>query len=235
VTSKGKVVASTFAEGLGRAVTLSFDPEATPTPQVAQVLLAAVRYAASGPQPGIVTSAPQRLLFDATLQSGGPLELRLQAIVPPALRVTSVDGGVATAPVVWRFSLAEGEDARRRMTVVPDLPGTWRIDATLSEQQTGAILANASLDLSVLGSRQELLAAAVAAVAALPPGGIQAHALAELSAIDSRHGGRDASESAICHLLAAIESVKKLNEATAARLALDALLRELELTSAATP
>ncbi len=234
--SGAKLVASTYDYGASRSVTLTFDPEVTPTEDVARLLVSAVRHAATARRPARVAGQDEWVSFVATLAAGGPANLRITAELPPGGRVVEAPLSEGAAPVTWRFLLDDGESATRELLLAPG-PEPGILEAVLAYESGGSWLelAAASVDVSPAMDAEELLREAAGAVGALgvtgPDVALRAEALSNLGAIRLPLAGDPEADQAVKHVLNALKSVLAMeHQGTAsARTALGELLRALEI------
>jgi hypothetical protein len=238
-TCDGDVVLSTHAYGDGRAATFTFDPEANAdVPGLAEVLVAAVRWAGAAGRPSAVPGAPQFLGIDAGLTSAGSFDFRLVADVPSGLEVVSAPLSLTDDPPTWAFTLAAGEEAHRTLVVRAQEAGTYPVTSSLSFSYAGSsfLAASTSFDVAIPRAIETMLADATFSVAALSDANRGA-ALSHLAAVTLPPATRKEAERSIRHVLHAAELVASMRDplAPAARRDVDALLRALELASIALP
>jgi subtilase family serine protease len=241
-TSRGDVVASVNRYGAGRSVLLTFDTEAGPATAMSDLLLRTLAFAGGGTTLAPVIGQPLDVELAATLASGGPATLRLQADVPPGLTVVAAQGASTLTPPTWIFSLPPGQSQSSWLTVSPARAGTFTLDSSLWLNGGSALLlAAASIDVGPVASADALLQAAITAAKGLGGQSKQDQSrrdkvVAGLTAIQLPIRSASAGAVAISHVLDAIDDLATVASPPATlHHELDQLLVALEVaTSAAT-
>jgi hypothetical protein len=140
-------VVSTNRYGSGRAVTLTFNPEANDNAAMRDLLVQAVNFAAryDGRLAVLpVPRVPQYVMFTSTLTSpAGPLDFRLEAVTATGLTPLADDGTATTSPRTWTYALSSSTPVVKSLGVlVPQSsanpPPSYRIDASLTLTTGGA-------------------------------------------------------------------------------------------------
>jgi hypothetical protein len=222
--ARGRTLVSTHQYGSGRAVTITFDPEAVPTPAVADLMVRAVVWAGGGERGVLVPGEEQELLLNAGSGMYGSNEFVLTAHPGPGLEVRGEEP-------VWTFSLGQGEALAQGLTVTATDPGTYRVDATLAVRHTGATYEamTVGIELTWPKAAAELKADAVAEVAVLD-GCTRGRVLSHLLGIDPTPESRREAESSIADAVDALEGLAAAEaQGELARTKVSALLRALEI------
>jgi hypothetical protein len=146
-TIAGDTVVTTHTYGRGRAATITFDPEANPSTAMANLLVGAVRYAATADRPN---DAPRYVRFDMASASQASVDVKLVASLG-GLVLVSAPGAVIQSPPTWTLTLSPGQTANRTLIVNGVSPGTYHVDGTLSYLYGGAYYpaANATVTLTL--------------------------------------------------------------------------------------
>jgi subtilase family serine protease len=242
-TSAGDVIVSTHEYGRGRVVTISFDPEENDTPDVADLLVRAVRWAASGEAAAPVAGVPFFATLSVTAPPGFEADLRLTASPPSGLAVLAAPAASTLDPPTWRFRLAVGETTSRALVLGTPTTSVPPVELLLSIGGAAGWrdLAASSLDVLPAPDVEHLRSAGLAAIEVLavrpPDRERKAAALDALRDVPARPRSAHEAREAIGSTLEALKRLRGIRTADveAARTAIDALLRALEIRSLTIP
>jgi hypothetical protein len=179
----------------------------------------------------------------STLRWPGSLDVHLTASLPPGVTLLEAPLASSAAPPTWTFTLEEGEAQTRRLTVAPQEPGPYAIDAALARADAGQLseLAAARVEFEVPVSAEAVLASAISAVALIPAEcgdqQLKADATWNLAKVTLTPSSAREAEKSIAAILRAIDDVLAMScpEAQLAREPLDTLLLAAELAAGSVP
>jgi len=242
-TSSRYVVITTYRYGAGRTATLSFNPEASATQAMKDLLLSVVQFAAGGAIPAAVPGSPQHIQFTAHLNApAGPLTFDVSGTPATGLTLVSAPGITSTSPPTWALSLEAGYTVMEGMTVQTSTPGTYPVYGELDYTGAGgpSLVASGHVDIVIAGNIASLKTEAINAVTAIPPNlndNAKNDALAKLSSVYAPPTTRAQADQSITATITAASDVTSIvdQEAIDARVKIDALLRALEVLSITLP
>lgn len=235
----GVVIVATHAYGRGRVVTISFDPEGNQTPEVAELIVQAVRWAAAGDAASPVAGVPFFATLGAKLSDGPAADFRLVAQPPPGVGVLAAPLANLEDPPTWFFHLEPGEAAWRSLVLETPPAPVSPVEVLLAAAVGGDWVDVAATSLLVPPgpALESLLADATAKIEALDVAPRdqerKAYALNAVAAVPADAKTQKEVNQAILGLTRATDRLRAIETANVdeAREAVDALLRALELRS----
>ncbi|MEO6324120.1 MAG: PA14 domain-containing protein, partial [Thermoanaerobaculia bacterium] len=121
------------AFGAGRAVVLPFDPEQTPTVDVAKLLVSAVNYISLPPAATLVTRQVVPIQVEVTMPAGSPTSITVSLTLPSGFTVIDALPTLTTttSPLSWTATVSGGSTTDFVLWVrLPDAVGTYPVIAS---------------------------------------------------------------------------------------------------------